>query len=307
MHGEVESMAERAGDLRIYMNDGVTEGLVAEKDARISVFDHGYLYGDGVFEGIRAYHGRVFRLREHIDRLYRSARAIWLEIPVGREEMEGIVVSTAKANNLEDGYIRLVVSRGKGDLGLDPRKCPKATIVCIAASIDLYPAELYEQGMKIITVSTRRNRPDALNPNIKSLNYLNNIIAKIEVIQAGMFEGLMLNAEGYVAEGTGDNIFTYDGKTLCTPPVYDGILEGVTRAVVIELAREMGLCVQERTMTLLDVYTTNECFLTGTGAEIIPVIELDKRTIGTGVPGPVTRELITRFRALTKQEGVPIE
>lgn len=296
-------MGDRPDNLLIYL-DGK---LVPEPQAKVSVFDHGFLYGDGVFEGIRAYHGRVFRLQEHIDRLYRSAKAIALEVPVSREEMERLVVSTVKANNLRDAYIRLIVSRGKGDLGLDPRKCPKPSIVCIAGKIDLYPMELYEKGMEIITVTTRRNRPDALNPNIKSLNYLNNIIAKIEVTQAGKCEGLMLNAEGFVAEGTGDNIFIYTHSELRTPPAYAGILEGITRGVVFELAAKTGLTVKEQEMTLLDVYGAEECFLTGTGAEIIPVIKLDGRQIGKGKPGPVTLELIHEFREFTKVEGVPIE
>jgi len=223
------------------------------------------------------------------------------------EEMAQVVVSACRINQIRDGYVRLVVSRGKGDLGLDPRKCPVPTIVCIADTIDLYPPDLYKKGMEIITVSTRRNRPDALNPNIKSLNYLNNIIAKIEVIQAGKFEGLMLNSEGYVAEGTGDNIFILRGGELMTTPVYAGILEGITRGVVIEIATKMGISVHERVLTLLDVYGADECFLTGTGAEIVPVIKLDERAIGAGVPGAVTEQLIQRFRELTQEAGVPIE
>jgi len=300
-------MSESCDGLQVYLNDGETEGFVPASQAKVSVFDHGYLYGDGVFEGIRVYQGKIFRLAEHIERLYRSAHAIWLTIPMTKEEMSKVVIDACATNRIKDGYIRLVVSRGKGDLGLDPRKCPRPTIVCIADAIDLYPPELYEQGMEIITVSTRRNRPDALNPNIKSLNYLNNIIAKIEVIRAGKFEGLMLNAEGYVAEGTGDNIFIFSKGELITTPVYAGILEGITRGVVMEIAAELGIPVRERMMTLLDVYSAEECFLTGTGAEIVPVIKVDDRAIGEGKPGPVTAKLIARFRELTQQEGVPIE
>jgi len=300
-------MGDAPGGLQIYLRDGIRQGFVPEREANVSVFDHGYLYGDGVFEGIRAYHGRVFRLSEHIERLYRSAHAICLKIPMDEEEMAQVVVSACRINQIRDGYVRLVVSRGKGDLGLDPRKCPVPTIVCIADTIDLYPPDLYKKGMEIITVSTRRNRPDALNPNIKSLNYLNNIIAKIEVIQAGKFVGLMLNSEGYVAEGTGDNIFILRGGELMTTPVYAGILEGITRGVVIEIATKMGISVHERVLTLLDVYGADECFLTGTGAEIVPVIKLDERAIGAGVPGAVTEQLIQRFRELTQEAGVPIE
>ena len=275
-------------------------------EARISVFDHGFLYGDGVFEGIRAYSGRVFRLTEHLDRLYRSAKAIMLDIPLTPEEMRDVVLESCRRNGLRDAYIRLVVSRGRGDLGLDPRKCPHASVVCIADSITLYPAELYEQGMRIMTVPTRRNGVENLSPGIKSLNYLNNIMAKIEGIRAGYSEVLMLNDAGYVVECSGDNIFLVRGGRLLTPPAWVGILEGITRAAVMELARAAGLEVREEVLTRVDVWTADECFLTGTAAEAIPVVECDGRVIGGGRPGPVTADLIRRFRALCQAEGIPI-
>jgi len=279
---------------------------VPTEEAKISVYDHGLLYGDGVFEGIRAYNGRVFRLREHLERLYRSAKTIWLTIPLSMEEMEGAIVETLRRNGLRDAYIRVVVTRGKGDLGLDPRKCPKPTVFIITDAIELYPPEFYEKGLEVITVATRRNIPTALNPGIKSLNYLNNILAKIEVIQAGLVEGIMLNAEGYVAEATGDNIFLVEKGHLVTPPPYVGILEGITRNAVIELARGMGLVVEERVFTQHVLYNADECFLTGTAAEVIPVVKVDGRIIGDGRPGPLTRRLMAAFRELTQREGVPI-
>ncbi len=275
-------------------------------EARVSVFDHGFLYGDGVFEGIRAYSGRVFRLSEHLDRLYRSAKAIMLDIPLTPEEMRDVVLESCRRNGLRDAYIRLVVSRGRGDLGLDPRKCPHASVVCIADSIALYPAELYEQGMRIMTVPTRRNGVENLNPGIKSLNYLNNILAKIEGIRAGYSEVLMLNEAGYVVECSGDNIFLVRGGGLLTPPAWVGILEGITRAAVMELARTAGLEVREEVLTRVDVWTADECFLTGTAAEVIPVVECDGRVIGGGRPGLVTSDLIRRFRALCREEGILI-
>ncbi|MBO8129136.1 MAG: branched-chain-amino-acid transaminase [Peptococcaceae bacterium] len=288
--------------LVIYLNGE----YVSEEQAVVSVFDHGYLYGDGVFEGIRAYHGRVFKLKEHIDRLYESAHSILLNIPLTREEMQEVVLETLRRNNLRDAYIRLVVSRGAGDLGLDPKKCPKPTVVCIAASIQLYPAELYEQGLEVVTVPTRRNLGEAVNPRIKSLNYLNNILAKIEAGLAGTMEAIMLNAEGYVAEATGDNIFLVKNGRLVTPPSYVGILEGITRNTVMELAREAGIPVEEKLFTRHDVYVADECFLTGTAAELIPVIKVDGRPIGSGKPGPVTWQLIRAFRELTKVDGPEI-
>ncbi|MGB9660951.1 MAG: branched-chain-amino-acid transaminase [Moorellaceae bacterium] len=280
--------------------------FVDQEEAKVSVFDHGLLYGDGVFEGIRAYHGRVFKLKEHIDRLFESARHIALDPGLTREEMMEVVLETCRRNNLRDAYIRLVVTRGKGDLGLDPRKCPKPLIFCIAAQIQLYPEELYEKGLELVTVATRRNIPDALDPRIKSLNYLNNILAKIEATRAGAPEGLLLNKEGYVAEATGDNIFIVKDGHLYTPPAYVGLLEGITRNTVLELARRLGLPAEERVFTRHEVYAADECFLTGTAAEVIPVVQLDSRPIGDGRPGPVTRRLISHFRELTKTEGPEI-
>jgi branched-chain amino acid aminotransferase len=288
--------------LIIYLNGE----FVPEEEARVSVFDHGLLYGDGVFEGIRAYNGRVFRLRQHLDRLYDSARSIHLEIGLSKEEMREVVLETVRRNRLRDAYIRLVVSRGCGDLGLDPRKCRQPTIFCIAAHIELYPKELYERGLDLVTVATRRNLPEAINPRIKSLNYLNNILAKIEATRAGASEGLMLNQEGYVAEATGDNIFIVKNRTLITPPPHVGILEGITRNAVMELADRQGIEVKEAVFTRYEVYTADECFLTGTAAEIIPVVKLDDRIIGDGQPGPITKALMRAFHELTRIEGEPI-
>ncbi len=286
-------------DLVIYLNGK----FVPEKEAVVSVFDHGLLYGDGVFEGIRAYHNRVFKLKEHIDRLYYSAHAIDLKIPLSKEEMEGVVLETCRRSNVRDGYIRLVVTRGVGDLGLDPRKCPKPTIFCIAASIQLYPEELYKKGLEMVTVATRRNLPEACNPRVKSLNYLNNVCARIEANLAGVPEAVMLNQEGYVAEATGDNIFIVKNKVLITPPPSAGILEGITRNTVIEIAGQKGIRVVEKLFTRYDIYNADECFLTGTAAEIIPAVKLDGRTIGDGRPGRMTWELIHAFRELTKVDG----
>jgi branched-chain amino acid aminotransferase len=277
--------------------------FVPEEEARVSVFDHGLLYGDGVFEGIRAYHGRVFKLKEHIDRLYESAQSIDLRIELSKEEMEKVVLDSLRANNLTEGYIRLVVTRGKGDLGLDPRKCPRSMVFCIAASIRLYPQELYSTGMDVVTVATRRNIPEAINPRIKSLNYLNNIMARIEANLAGVPEAIMLNNEGYVAEATGDNIFIVKNGVLITPPSFVGILEGITRNTVMGLAAEQGIPVREQLFTRHDLYIADECFLTGTAAEVIPVVKIDGRQIGGGKPGPVTTDLIRSFRELTKIDG----
>ncbi|MCS7191417.1 MAG: branched-chain-amino-acid transaminase [Armatimonadetes bacterium] len=281
--------------------------LVPKSQAKVSVFDHGFLYGDGVFEGIRAYNGKVFMLDEHIDRLYESAKSICLVIPLEKEQMKKAILQTLKVNGLLNAYIRVVVSRGEGDLGLDPRKCLKPNIVIITDKIELFPDELYERGIEIVTVSVRRNSPQSLNPNLKSLNYLNNILAKIEATNAGKPEGLMLTLDGYVAEGTGENIFIVKRKELFTPPAYMGILKGITRQVVIELAKEMGYPTNETVLTLHDVYNADECFLTGTGAEIVPVVKVDGRIIGDGFPGTVTKSLIQRFRVYTQQVGVPIE
>ncbi len=279
-------------------------GKLHEKaDAKVSVFDHGLLYGDGVFEGLRAYNGRVFKLDEHVDRLYDSARAIHLVIPMARPAMRQAVVDTLAANELRDAYIRLIVTRGAGSLGLDPRKTTDPQIIIITDSISLYPEELYTHGLKIITAGTIRNHPAALNPRIKSLNYLNNILAKIEATNAGCLEAIMLNTEGKVAECTGDNIFVVRHGEVHTPSIDSGLLEGITRQAVIDLARQSGLTVIERTMDRHDVYTADECFLTGTAAEVIPVIECDARPIGDGKPGPITKDLHRRFHALVRGEG----
>ncbi len=275
--------------------------LYEKHDAKVSVFDHGLLYGDGVFEGIRSYNNRVFRLEQHVERLYDSARAIHLVIPMTQADMANAVVETLKANALTDAYIRLVVTRGAGSLGLDPRKTSDPQIIIITDSISLYPAELYEHGLKIITAGTMRNHPAALNPRVKSLNYLNSILAKIEGTNAGCLEALMLNHKGEVAECTGDNIFIVKKRELITPSVDAGILEGITREAVIELARGAGIAVVERTMDRHDVYTADECFLTGTAAEVIPVVECDGRPIGNGKPGPITRDLLARFHKLVRE------
>jgi branched-chain amino acid aminotransferase len=278
----------------------------SERDAKVSVFDHGLLYGDGVFEGIRAYHGRVFKLKEHIDRLFYSAKAILLEIPMSHAQLMKATVETCRANKLRDGYIRLVVTRGIGSLGLNPRSCKKPSVIIIADKIQLYPPEYYQRGLDIITVPTTRNLHSALNPAIKSLNYLNNILAKIEANNAGVEEAVMLNAEGFVAECTGDNLFIVKNRALFTPPLSAGALYGITRQTVIELAEEAGLKVSEPNLTRYDLFNADECFLTGTGAELIPVVKIDGRVIGTGKPGPITRRLEEDYRALTKVSGEPI-
>jgi branched-chain amino acid aminotransferase len=275
--------------------------FVPQEDAKISVFDHGLLYGDGVFEGLRSYRGNVFRLREHIVRLYQSAKAIWLEIPISQEEMCDAVNEAVRVNKIDDGYIRLVVTRGAGTLGLDPNRCSDPQIIIIADAISLYPKELYEKGLEIISVSVQRNHPAALSPRIKSLNYLNNILAKIEGLQGGCIEALMLNHKGEVAECTGDNIFLVRSGVLYTPPLEAGILAGITRDAVIELARGADIEVREAPLTKHDVYVADECFLTGTAAEVVPVVKVDSRTIGTGKPGPITRDLEKRFRKLTQE------
>jgi branched-chain amino acid aminotransferase len=275
--------------------------LVPKEDATISVFDHGLLYGDGVFEGLRAYSGKVFRLREHVQRLWDSAKAIWLTIPMSQDEMCKAINDTVRANGIDDGYIRVVVTRGAGTLGLDPNRCSNPQVIIIADAISLYPAELYEKGLEIVTVSVMRNHPAACSPRIKSLNYLNNILAKIEGLQAGCIEALMLNHKGEVAECTGDNIFLVRKGVLYTPPIDAGILEGVTRDAVIELAEKAGIEVREIPLTKHDVYIADEVFLTGTAAEVVPVVKVDSRTIGTGKPGPMTLDLNKRFHALTRE------
>jgi len=274
--------------------------------AKISVFDHGLLYGDGVFEGIRAYHGRVFKLREHIDRLFCSAKAILLNIPMSHAHLMHAVVEACRKNKIHDGYIRLVVTRGVGTLGLNPNRCKNPSVIIIADKIQLYPPAFYQKGMEIVTVPTTRNLHSALNPAIKSLNYLNNILAKIEANQAGCEEAVMLNAEGFVAECSGDNLFIVKKGALLTPPLSAGALYGITRGVVMELAEEEGLTVSEPNLTRYDLFNADECFLTGTGAEIVPVVKIDGRVVGTGKPGPITRKLEEEYRTLTKNSGEPI-
>ncbi len=277
-----------------------------EQNAKVSVFDHGLLYGDGVFEGIRAYHGRVFKLKEHIDRLFYSAKAILLKLPLSHAEIMKATVDTCRENKIRDGYIRLVVTRGVGTLGLNPNRCKDPSLIIIADKIQLYPEELYEKGMEIVTVPTVRNLHSALNPAIKSLNYLNNILAKIEANNAGVEEAILLNAEGFVAECTGDNIFVIKGDRLLTPPLYAGALYGITRGVVLDLATQCGLKPEEANMTRYDVFNADECFITGTAAELVPIVKVDGRTIGTGHPGTFTRKLVEHYRALTKVSGEPI-
>src|SRR6266542_3767145 len=288
--------------MKIYV-DGKYYG---ERDAKISVFDHGLLYGDGVFEGIRAYHGRVFKLKEHIDRLFYSAKAILLTIPMGHKDLMAAVVETCRRNHIRDGYVRLVVTRGVGTLGLNPKRCKNPSIIIIADKIQLYPVEVYERGLEIITVPTTRNLHSALNPAIKSLNYLNNILAKIEASNSGCEEAIMLNAEGCVSECTGDNIVIVKAGQMLTPPLSAGALYGITRGVVIELAREEGLMVAEPNLTRYDLFNADECFLTGTGAELIPIVKIDGRVIGAGKPGPITRRLVDKYHALTNVSGEPI-
>lgn|ERR1043166_4479857 len=278
----------------------------SERDAKISVFDHGLLYGDGVFEGIRAYNGRVFKLKEHIDRLYASAKAILLTIPMAHKDMMAATVETCRQNKIRDGYIRLVVTRGIGTLGLNPNRCKNPSVIIIADKIQLYPPEVYQRGLDIITVPTTRNLHSALNPAIKSLNYLNNILAKIEANNSGVEEAVMLNAEGFVSECTGDNLFIVKGGDLMTPPLSAGALYGITRKAVMEIAADSGLRVSEPNLTRYDLFNADECFLTGTGAEMVPVVKIDGRVIGNGKPGPVTRRLVTQFHSLTKVSGEPI-
>lgn len=286
--------------MKIYFNGK----LVNSGKTLISVFDHGLLYGDGVFEGIRTYGCLIFRLKEHIDRLYKSADAIELKIPLTKTKMIEAVVKTLKANSLKNSYIRLVVTRGVGDLGLDPRKCRKPTIFIITHTIKLYPKEFYDRGLDIVTAQTRRNYPKALDPRIKSLNYLNNILAKIEAIKAGTEEAIMLTCDGYVAECTGDNIFMVKNRELITPPVEIGALKGITRDAAIGLARSLGIPFYEKLLRMEDLYSAEEVFLTGTAAEIIPVIKIDKQQIGNGKPGDITLKLMKEFRELTKVDGV---
>nr|WP_239581413.1 branched-chain-amino-acid transaminase [Jeotgalibacillus terrae] len=280
--------------------------FVSKQDAKISVYDHGFLYGDGVFEGIRSYNGNVFRLEEHLVRLYDSAKSILLEIPYTKEEMQQIIIETLQKNNLKDGYIRLVVSRGVGNLGLDPFTCKRPSVIVIAESLALFPKKLYETGIEIVTVASRRNRSDVLSPKVKSLNYLNNILVKIEAGLAGVPEALMLNDQGYVAEGSADNIFIVRGNKILTPPGYVGALEGITRNAIIELARDKGYEMEEAVFTRHDVYVADEVFLTGTAAEVIAVVKVDGRVVGEGVPGNITNDLLESFRELVIKDGVKV-
>lgn len=288
--------------MKVYINGK----FLSQRQANISVFDHGLLYGDGVFEGIRTYNGRVFMLEEHINRLFNSAKAIALELPMTKARLMKAVVDTCKVNRAMDGYVRLIVTRGVGTLGLNPFTCAKPQVIIIAGSIQLYPQKLYDEGLSIITVGTVRNHSEAVNPNIKSLNYLNNVLAKIEAINAGCMEALMLNTHGRVAEATGDNVLVVKGNQLLTPPTQECALEGITRNVVMRLAREEGIEVREQSMTRYDVYTSDEVFLTGTAAEIIAVVSIDRRRIGDGKPGAVTRRLSERFRKFARASGTPI-
>ena len=278
----------------------------SEANAKISVFDHGLLYGDGIFEGIRFYNGRVFRLEEHLERLWDSARSICLEIPMTHEEMTEAVLETIRQNHLHDGYIRLLVTRGIGNLGLNPEQCKSPSVIIIAATIALYHENFYRKGLSIVTCATRRSNPASLNPAVKSLNYLNNVMARIEANLAGADEALMLNDAGNVAECTADNVFIIKRDQIFTPPITAGALRGITRSIVFEIAAEFGLSVVEADFTRHDVFVADECFLTGTAAEIVPVVKADGRLIGNGKPGPITKRIIARFREMTRETGTPI-
>ncbi len=288
--------------LLIYLNGK----LVQEEEAKISIFDHGLLYGDGVFEGIRGYNGKIFKMDEHLIRFYNSAKAIMLEVPLNFYDLKNAIIQTVRANKLRDSYIRVVVTRGVGDLGLDPNKCKVPTLFIIASSIQLYQDSLYEKGLDIVTVGTRRNLTESVNPAIKSLNYLNNIMAKIEANNAGVAEGLMLNEQGYISECTGENIFAINKGVLRTPPISAGVLGGITRDTVMKIGASMDLVVKEENMTRYDIYTAEECFLTGTAAEIAPIVSLDKRMIGNGKPGKITEKIRKKFWTLTQEEGVSV-
>ncbi len=285
--------------MKIFLNDK----LVDRDQAVVSVFDHGLLYGDGVFEGIRSYQGVVFKLDEHLDRLYETAHTLMLRIPLSKAELSAAVITTLKANKLMDSYIRLVVTRGEGDLGLDPRKCAKATLFIIADKITLYSQEFYDNGLKLATVPTVRNHPESLNPQLKTLNYLNNILAKIEATHAGVDEAVLLNTQGYVTECTAENVFRVKGKHIMTPPPYVGILKGITRDTVIDLARKAGYDIVEEVFTRHELYSADEVFLTGTAVEIVSAVRIDNRVIGSGKPGKVTRELTEAFRQVTTKLG----
>jgi branched-chain amino acid aminotransferase len=289
--------------LSIYLNGRWVD---RREDAVVPLYDHGFLYGDGVFEGIRAYSGRIFRLDEHLRRLYDSAKGIHLQIPMPPAEMKGLLVEACRRTGEKDLYIRLVVSRGPGDLGIDPRKCTAGPgIYIIAGAIQLYPPAKYEEGLKVVTVPTRRNRPDVLPAQIKSLNYLNNILGKMEANRLGADEGIMLDGAGYVTEATADNVFLVRDGQVRTPATYFGLLVGITRQTVLELAREMDIPTLETGMVMQDLVSADEIFLTGTGAELIPVVELDGEKVGDGTPGPVFRRLLAAFRDLTRSQGEP--
>ncbi|MEY9091521.1 branched-chain-amino-acid transaminase [Paenibacillus sp. RC84] len=280
--------------------------FVTKEEAKVSVYDHGFLYGDGIFEGIRIYGGNIFKCKEHLDRLYDSAKSIMLNIPLSYQEMQDALVETIRRNELRDGYIRLVVSRGPGDLGLDPRRSPKASVIIIVEQLSIYPEEAYINGLKTVSVSSRRNIPDAVNPKIKSLNYLNNILVKIQSNLAGVGEAIMLNSQGYVAEGSSDNIFIVKRGVVFTPPCYIGALEGITRAAIIEICERKGYTLKEEPFTLHDVYVADEVFFTGTAAEVIAVREVDGRIIGEGKAGPITTKLLQEFRSIVTVDGVKV-
>ena len=280
--------------------------FVPEEEARVSVFDHGLLYGDGVFEGIRAYNGKIFRLDEHLARLYDSAKAIDLAIPLTKAEMTEVIKETLRRNSLRDAYIRPIVTRGKGDLGLDPLKCAKPTVIVIAVTWGAMYGDLYEKGLRAICVSVRRTPPESMPPNVKSLNYLNNILAKIEANHRGVDEAIFFDTKGHVSEGSGDNIFVVKDGVIITPPTLNN-LRGITRMVVLEIAASMGITLLERDLGYFDLYTADEVFVTGTAAEVAPIREIDGRVIGNGKPGPVTRQLMAAFRTATQKEGTPIE
>lgn len=281
--------------------------FVDEEEAKISVFDHGLLYGDGVFEGIRIYNRRAFMLDEHLKRLFAGAKVIRLDIPLSADELKERVCEAARVNGITDGYVRLIVTRGKGDLGLSPMKCSNPSVIIIAATIKIYPDEVYEHGLKLVTVSTRRNNPDSLSPQIKSLNYLNHILAHLEVLHAGADEGLMLNDQGLVTECVVDNFFIVQDDVVLTPPTNSGALNGITRQAVIRLCGELGIGIREEGLSLVECYIADECFLTGTAAEIAPITHIDERPIGDGAPGPVTMRLMSAFKELRENFGTPID
>lgn len=295
----LQNSVEQSADRKIYLNGQ----LVPKSQAVVSVFDHGFLYGDGIFEGIRIYDGVIFRLDEHLVRLYESAKSILLTIPLTFDEMADAIVETVRANHLQSGYIRVVVSRGEGDLGLDPRSCPRANVVVIADTVRLFPQELYDHGLRIVTVPTQRNSPAALNPQIKSLNYLNSVLVKMEAANSGVLEALTVNAQGYVCEGSGDNVFIVKRRKVYTPPIYLGALDGITRRAIMDVCEKLELPLSETPFTRHDVYVADECFLTGTAAEVIPVIEVDGREIGNGKPGPITQQLLKEFRKIVREQG----